>query len=199
MPLESQSLHALRQTVLLGTLRRSKIFGALSADDLQQVADGCVFKTLEKGATLFREGDPAEGFYILQTGSIKVYRLTPDGREQIIHVFRPLESFAETVLATQKTYPANAVALEGAQVILVQKRHFLDLLARKPQLALLMLASMSLHLKHLVTSLQDIKGRQIESRLATWLLQQDAVAGEDGMTPVITLGLSKKVLADSSA
>jgi CRP-like cAMP-binding protein len=70
-----------------------------------------------------------------------------------------------------EAYPANGVALESSKVILVQRAGFRDLICRKPELSLHMLASMSLHLKHLVQTLQDYKGRQIEGRLADWLMR----------------------------
>jgi CRP-like cAMP-binding protein len=169
MPGVNESLAVLRRTALISTLRRSRMFADLSSENLESVAEVCALKSLEKGEMLFREGDKAEGFYVLQTGAISVFKLTPDGREQIICVFRPPESFAEVTLATVEAYPANAVALENSKVIVVQRSGFRDLICRKPELSLHMLASMSLHLKHLVQTLQDYKGRQIEVRLADWL------------------------------
>jgi len=187
-------LNELRQTALVATLRRSRMFADLPKEDLQAVAEGCTTRTLEKGEVLFREGEKAEGFYVMQTGAISIYRLTPDGREQIICVFRPPESFAEVTLATVESYPANAVALESSQVIRVKRDRFRDLVCRKPELALHMLGSMSLHLKHLVQSLQDIKGRQMEGRLADWLLRQSPAASA-GCPAVFTLPMTKRVLA----
>jgi CRP-like cAMP-binding protein len=190
MPGVNESLAVLRRTALIGTLRRSRMFADLSSENLESVAEVCALKSLEKGEMLFREGDKAEGFYVLQTGAISVFKLTPDGREQIICVFRPPESFAEVTLATVEAYPANAVALENSKVIVVQRSGFRDLICRKPELSLHMLASMSLHLKHLVQTLQDYKGRQIEVRLADWLLK-NAPAG----AAAFDLPVTKKNLA----
>jgi CRP/FNR family transcriptional regulator, dissimilatory nitrate respiration regulator len=190
MPASSDSLQALRRTALMGTLRQSRMFADLSSENLAAVADVCSLKSLQKGEMLFREGDKAEGFYVLQTGAISVFKVTSDGREQIICVFRPPESFAEVTLATVEAYPANGVALEDSKVILVQRAGFRDLIHRKPELSLHMLASMSLHLKHLVQTLQDYKGRQIEGRLADWLLRH-VPAGETSLE----LPVTKKNLA----
>jgi CRP-like cAMP-binding protein len=186
-------LNSLRKTALIATLRKSRMFSDLAAADLEAIAEGCRLRTLEKDEVLFREGDKADGFYVVQTGQISIFRLTPDGREQIICVFRAPESFAEVTLATLETYPANAMALESSQVIVINKTHFRDLVCKKPELALHMLASMSLHLKHLVQSLHDIKGRQIECRLADWLLQHAPA----GISPqdAFDLPVTKKVLA----
>lgn len=183
-----------RQAAIVATLRQTHMFADLSSDDINTVAEGCVIRKLSKGETLFREGQKADGFYIAQTGAINVFRLTPDGREQIICIFRAPESFAEVTLATIETYPANAVALESSQVILVKKSFFLELLMHKPKLTLHMIASMSLHLKHLVQTIQDIKGRQIEYRLADWLLRQ-VPEPIKGRPLIFTLPVSKKVLA----
>ncbi|MGC4074124.1 MAG: Crp/Fnr family transcriptional regulator [Nibricoccus sp.] len=190
---QTPDIGSFRKTALAATLRKSRMFAALPAADIETIAEGCTVRSLEKGETLFREGEKAAGFYVVQTGRISIYRVTPDGREQIICIFQPPESFAEVTLATVESYPANAAALEASQVILISKTHFRELVCRKPELALHMLASMSLHLKHLVQSLHDIKGRQIEGRLAEWLLQQSATAGTDKTS--FELPVSKKTLA----
>jgi CRP-like cAMP-binding protein len=190
MPVAPDSLPAFRRTALIGALRQCRMFADLSSENLEAVAVVCSLKNLEKGQMLFREGDKPEGFYVLQTGSINVFKVTPDGREQIICVFRPPESFAEAALVAVETYPANAVALEPSKVIVVQRTGFRDLLSRNPELSLHMLASMSVHLKHLVQTLQDYKGRQIEGRLADWLLRN---AADDD--PSFQLPVSKKNLA----
>lgn len=189
MPLPDD-VRALRRTALVATLRRTRMFADLSRDDIEAVAEACTTRTLEKGQMLFHEGDKGEGFYIVQTGAISVFKLTPDGREQIICVFRAPESFAEATLATVEVYPANAIALEPSQLILVQRAQFLDLIRRKPELSLQMLGSMSLHLKHLVQTLQDYKGRQIEGRLVDWLLRHTPEGAA-----VLELPVTKKNLA----
>jgi len=179
-----------RRTALIGTLRQTKLFADLSREDIEAVADACTIKSLEKDEMLFREGDKAEGFYVLQTGAISVFKITPDGREQIICVFRPPESFAEVTLATIEAYPANAVALEASRLVLVRRAPFRELVQRKPELALQMLGSMSLHLKHLVQTVQDIKGRQIEGRLVEWLLRNAPAGAESFELPVTKKNLA---------
>lgn len=169
------------------------MFSDLSSADIEAIADGCTVRTLAKDEVLFREGEKADGFYVAQSGRISIFRLTPDGREQIICVFEAPESFAEVAMATVETYPANAMALEPSQVILIHKTHFRELVCKKPELALHMLASMSLHLKYLVQTIHDIKGRQIEGRLADWLLRHCDANGIDAAP--FDLPVSKKVLA----
>lgn len=183
-----------RQIALSATLRQSRLFSGLSTDDLEAVAQVCSLRSLDKGETLFREGERSGGFYLVHSGSVSIYRLTPDGREQIICVFRVPDSFGEATLATLEVYPANAVALESSQVIQVSKSGFRALIRRNPDMSLHMLGAMSLHLRHLVESLQGLKGRQIEHRLAEWLLRQSPQAAM-GCPVDIELGMTKKVLA----
>jgi CRP/FNR family transcriptional regulator len=194
VPLDAAQRESLRHAAIAGVLRRCKLFADLPDAELVAVAQACTTRGLAKGEYLFREGEPAEGFYVVQSGVINVHRVTPDGREQVICLFRANESLAEATLVTNDTYPANAVATEPSQVIVVRRREFRDLIFQKPELALRMLSSMSLHLKHLVQLLQDLKGRQIEARLADWILRQSPAAAA-GCPAVLELPVSKKVLA----
>ncbi|WP_043588754.1 Crp/Fnr family transcriptional regulator [Geminisphaera colitermitum] len=193
--LHSATANPHRLTALIATLRQSRMFADLAPANLAAVAEGCSIKTLQKGEILFHEGEKADGFFVLQSGRISIFRLTPDGREQIICVFSPPESFAEVVLASAERYPANAMALEASQVIRVGKDHFRDLIRQNPELALHMLASMSIHLKHLMQSLHEIKGLQIESRLAAWLLEHSPADDGAGGPVSFVLPVSKKILA----
>lgn len=183
-----------RQTALLACLRQSRIFHDLPHEDIAAVAEGCELRTLQKGETLFREGEPTAGFFILQVGQIGVYFVTPEGRDQMFSVFRAPESFGEAALVSLETYPASAVALEYSRVVLVRKAHFTQLIARQPKLALQMLASMSQHLKELLRLLQNSRGRLIEARLAEWLIGQSPAAAA-GCPAVFVLPVAKKVLA----
>jgi len=190
----SDRITELRRIALIGTLRQCRLFSGLPEADLAGVADACSLRAFAKGEYLFHEGDKATGFYVVQTGVINAHRITPEGKEQIICLFRRHESFAEATLATLETYPANAVAVEPSQVLIVRKPEFKALILRNPDLALRMLASMSLHLRHLVETLEGLKGRQIEARLAVWLLQQRKGGHADG-PDVVELSVSKKILA----
>jgi len=183
-----------RLAAIVTTLRGCQLFAGLSAVDLTSIAQVTTAKNLEKGAYLFHEGDPAHGFYIVQRGSINVHRVNPVGKEQVIKVFRAGESFAEATLATPTGYPADARALEPSQVLLVQKAGFLSVLRRQPELALRMLASMSMHLRSLVGQLEDMTLKDVETRLANWLVKRCPDPASDKPV-VIELKTTKRMLA----
>jgi len=183
-----------KQAVTENTLRSCQLFVGLPATDIEAVASFALTKHLEKGDYLFREGDPAEGFYIVQRGGIKVHRVSAAGKEQVIHVFRPVESFAEAALASAGGYPADARATEASAVVLVPKRDFVALLRSRPELALRMLGSMSQHLRVIVGLLDDLSLKDTETRVANWLLKQCPQPLGSGSI-VIELDRTKRVLA----
>ena len=190
----ANKLMELKSAAITNTLRNCQLFVGLPQTDLAKIAAIVVVKSLEKGDYLFREGDAAAGFYVVQRGAVNVHRVGQGGKEQVIHIFRINESFAEVALATPTGYPADARAIEPTQVLLVQKAGMLDLLKRQPELGLRMLASMSGHLRVLVGQIEDLAARDVETRLANWLVKRCPNSQSD--TPVkIELTMTKRVLA----
>jgi CRP-like cAMP-binding protein len=190
----STALAEFKNIGVINTLRSCQLFTGLPPKDLQDIAEVTVIKSLSKGDYLFREGDPASGFYVIQRGSVNVHRVNAAGKEQIIHIFRTGESFAEVALASEKGYPADAVALEPSQVLLVQKNGILALLRRQPGLALRMLGSMSSHLRVLVGQLEDLTLKDVETRLANWLVKR-CPNPQSEQSVRIELTMTKRVLA----
>jgi len=188
------SIADLRQIALGSSLRRCQLFAGLPPNDLDAIIAITIVKSFEKGEYVFHEGAPSHGFYVVQKGAINVHRVNATGKEQVIHVFREGESFAEATLATESGYPADARALESSQVLLVQKAGFLALLRRQPELALRILSSMGLHLRVLVAQIEDLTLKDVETRLANWLVKR--CPNPDGQQPVtIQLKSTKRVLA----
>lgn len=184
----------LKQIAVVNSLRSCQLFTGLPPTDLQKIADVCVIKPLEKDDYLFHEGDPAHGFYVVQRGAVNVHRVNAAGKEQVIHVFRAGDSFAEVALASETGYPADARAVESSQVLLVQKDGILTLLRRQPELALRMLGSMSSHLRVLVGQLEDLTLKDVETRLANWLVKRCPDPRSE--TPFrVQLTMSKRMLA----
>jgi CRP-like cAMP-binding protein len=190
----STDLTQLKSVVLINTLRSCQLFTGLPVADLQAIVEVSILKNLEKGAYLFHEGDSALGFYVVQRGAVNVHRVSATGKEQGIHVFRTGDSFAEVALASESGYPADARAVESSQVLLVQKSGILALLQRQPQLALRMLGSMSSHLRVLVGQLEDLTLRDVETRLANWLIKRCPNPTSD-LPASIELTMTKRTLA----
>jgi CRP/FNR family transcriptional regulator len=189
-----KSLLTLKQAAIASTMRTCQLFVGLPPSDLEQIVAITLVRSLERGDYLFHEGEPSSGFYIVQKGAINVHRVNAAGKEQVIHVFRAGESFAEATLATDSGYPADARAIEPSQVLLVQKSDFIQVLKHHPELALRMLGMMSLHLRTLVGQLEDLTLKDVETRLANWLVKRcPSPAAKEPVT--IDLSTSKRMLA----
>ena len=188
------TLSELKTFAITNTLRSCQLFTGLPQADLENIAAVTVVKSLAKDDYLFHENDVATGFYVVQRGAVNIHRVTAAGKEQVIHVFRTGDSFAEVALAAPTGYPADARALENTQVLLVQKDGILALLKRQPELALRMLGSMSSHLRVLVGQIEDLTVKDVETRLANWLVKR--CPNPQGEAPVkIELKTTKRVLA----
>jgi CRP-like cAMP-binding protein len=181
----------LKLTGLVSSLRCCQLFTGLSAEDLAAIAGFTQVLRLTKDDYLFHEGESSRGLYVVQSGAINVHRVSAVGKEQVIHVFRAGESFAEAALAAPTGYPANARAVESSAVLLIPKAPILELIGRRPDLALRMLGSMSSHLRVLVGALDDLTLKDVETRLLNWLVKHHRTA----KAGTIQLPGTKRVLA----
>lgn len=183
------------QTALnLGTLRSCALFTGMPPEDLKAFAQMARGISLQKGEYLFREGTASKGFFVVREGIINVHRVNALGKEQVIHFFRPGESFAEISLASETGYPADAKAVADSEVLLLPKNSVLELLRKNPALSLMVLGSMSQHLRVLVGALEDLTLKDMETRLLNWLLKK-CVPPLESTPQVIDLGMTKGVLA----
>ncbi|MFU8848720.1 MAG: Crp/Fnr family transcriptional regulator [Opitutales bacterium] len=192
----SQTLSPAQTTMVVQTLRRTPMFADIGGPALENLATGCHLRKAPKGTYLFHEGENASGFFVVHTGAVNVHRVTEEGREQVIRVFYPGESFGEVVLVGDKSYPASAKTTEESQIIVIPTDFFRREIHRDPDLAMRILASMSLHLRYLIETVESLKLQQAESRVVQWLLRQLEENGLlDQPKPEFTLPLAKHLLA----
>ena len=182
----------IRRAALASDLRRTAIFGGLAEEEVSKIAEYAQRQSLEKDAILFKEGEAVRGFFILTKGLIKAYRIGENGREQVIHLVHPGQSFAEPAIAGLPGYPAHTKALEKSELILIPAKEFLDHLHTHPALSMLILSSLSRHLHELVTTIESYKLRDVETRFLHWLIHR-CPSGE--ANPTFRLSTSKGTLA----
>jgi CRP/FNR family transcriptional regulator, dissimilatory nitrate respiration regulator len=183
----------LNHLVIANSLVRSRIFAGLPPADVAEISSFSTVRNLDKSEYLFREGDPCEGFFVVQRGVINVHRVSAAGKVQVIHVFHSGDSFAEAALISREGYPASARALTPSAVILIPKAEFVALLRKRPELALRMLASMSQHLRRIVALLDDLTLKNAEARCIHWLLRHCPVPYEESCE--IELEHPKRIVA----
>ena len=177
-------------------LRKTPLFATLPDDDLRRVADLAVSRRFSRKEAIFREGDRADGFFIVSSGKVKVFKLSGEGKEQILHILEAGQTFAEAVIFEGGGYPAHAETLTDAELLFLPKRPFVDLLERHPNVAIRMLASLSRWLKRMTDLVESLSLKDVETRLVFYLSEELKGRGiplTDGAE--LELAIGKNVLA----
>jgi CRP-like cAMP-binding protein len=147
------------------------LFSAMPYDTAQSLIGGQGARAYEKGSVLFQQGTPAEFFYVILEGWVKIYRITPDGTETVVGVFRKGETFAEAAIFLGGRYPVSAEVVTDSRLLAIDGERFRRRIRQEPDLALAMLASSSQHLKFLVEHIEQIKVLDAQQRVADFLLR----------------------------
>jgi len=152
-------------------LKKSLLFSGLDEVNLVEVASIATRRSIAKGETLFVEGEPANGFYLLARGGMKLCKLSPDGREKVLHFVHPGETFAEAAFFGDGRYPAEARAVEAGELLNFPKEAFMGLLERNPQFSLNLIISLSLSLRRFARQIEELSFAEVPARLAAYLLE----------------------------
>lgn len=166
----------------------------LSETDRVRVIEAGALVRLKRNEALFHEGERAEAIFVLLEGRMKLVRYSEKGRELLIHLVKPGQSFAEAALFGAGTYPATAEAVEKSRCWRLPRENLVGLLQTRPELGLAMLASMALWTRRLAGKLQLLTQRRVEERLAVFLFSRTGgVMPSPGET--IQLGAPKHLVA----
>lgn len=149
---------------------------------------------------MFKQGSEAIGFFIVKTGRVKIFKISPNGKEQILNIFEPGENFAEVAALDGHPFPASASAMEPTELLFFPRTEFLNLLYSQPDIAINMLISLSQHLRHLAGVIEELSFKDVPQRLAAYLLNLfDARVKESSGRPVsplvVALDTTKSQLA----
>ena len=155
----------------LQTLKKSLLFAGLDEEYLQQVAAISHRRSFIKGETIFAEGDTATGFFLLAKGGIKLCKVSPDGREKVLHFVHPGETFAEAAFFGDGRYPAEARGVETGELLIFPKDGFMGLLERNPQFSLNLIISLSLLLRRFARQIEELSFAEVPNRLAAYLIE----------------------------
>jgi CRP-like cAMP-binding protein len=178
------------------TLREIPMFSELTGEQLEEVAAQSSQISLKKHLQLFMEGEKYRGFYILLEGSIKVFRISNEGRETIIHLVKPKQVFADIPLFEGTDYPVSAEALIDSVLIFFNAGDFTALLEKNPQISLKMLAGFAKRMKSLTQKIEELSSKEVTSRLAKFILQEINSSGTGNLPePFIKLSVSKTAVA----
>ncbi|MBW2040181.1 MAG: Crp/Fnr family transcriptional regulator [Deltaproteobacteria bacterium] len=145
-------------------------FEGLPREQHEDLARIVVDRSYKRGQIIFSEGDVGAGFYVVISGRVKIFKLSPDGKEQILHIFGPGEPFGEVSVFAGQRFPAHAEALEQSRVFFFPRDAFVELIKKDSSLALNMLAVLSRRLRRFTLLIEDLSLKEVPGRLAAYLL-----------------------------
>lgn len=168
------------------------LFQGLSEKQLSEIVGIVIDQKYARGESIFSDGDEVRGFFVLLSGRLKIFKLSPDGKEQILHFVEPGDPFAEVALFAGSRYPAHAEALHESRVIFFPRAAFKKLIKKDPDLAMNMLTILSRRLKYFARLVEDLSLKEVPQRLAAYLLY---LSGTDRNNSPVDLDISKGQLA----
>ncbi len=176
----------------LNVIAAIPIFNGLPDDQIDAIERIAVTKKINKGEVIFSEGDAGHGFFVIAEGRVKIFKVSAEGKEHILHIYGPGQPFGEVPVFAGQKFPANAQALEKTRALFLPRSAIVDLVAANPSLALNMLAVMSQKLRQFTIQIENLSLKEIPARLASYLIY---LANEQETDKVVNLNISKGQLA----
>ena len=173
-------------------IARIALFEGLPQEQLDELSRIVVEQGFKKGQSLFADGMKAAGMYGIISGKVKIYKMSLEGKEQILHIFGEGEFFGEVPVFAGGNYPAHAEALEDSRFLFFPRAELVRLIQREPSLAMNMLAILSLRLRRFTHLIEDLSLKEVPGRLAAYLLY---MSDRDGGSSRLELDITKGQLA----
>ena len=173
-------------------LKTSPFFSGLSDDDIEALMGIARVRESSRGELLFSDGEKAVGFFVVLDGKVKVYKLSPEGKERILHIIHPGGTFAEAAIFADGLYPAYAEPLQTSKLLFLPKEGFLNLLMDNGRISINMIAGLSKFLRQFANQIEDLTFKDVPSRLARYLMVLS-----EGVKESVELPISKSQLASN--
>lgn len=178
------------------TLRDIPFFSELEINQLRLIASISKVVKYRKNTIIFLSGEAYKGFYIALKGTIKIYKISPSGKETILHIVRPFNVFADVPLFEGKDYPVNAQALEDSLLLFIPREEFVHLLEGNVNICLKMLAGFAKRMKYLTHRVDEMSNKEVTNRLAEYLVEEIEKSGKaNQIEPILRLHVSKSTIA----
>jgi CRP-like cAMP-binding protein len=164
------------------------LFKGLPKEQLDEVVNSMADQTFDRGQTVLSEGEAAEGFFVLVQGKVKIFKLSTEGKEQILHFVGQGESFGEVPMFSGGRFPASAETTEKSRIFFFPRAAFLNLIGTDPTLAMNMLADLSKRLRQMTRLVEELSLKEVPSRLAAYILYLSSENESDDVGLDITKG-----------
>jgi len=182
----------------LNNLKKIPIFSSLNDDEIKEILPYSIKETFKKKQEIFSEGDSSDWFYILISGKVKITKMSYDGKEIILELISPLNFFGGLAVLKGFPYPANAIAMEDAEVIKISRHDILSIIDRFPNVMYDITSNLGDRIKEFHETLKNIALERVESRIASLLLKLADKIGEkrDNKKILINMRLTKQDIAE---
>ena len=170
------------------------LFNGLPPDQLDAIKNIAVEKKINKGEMVVSEGDEGQGFFVIAEGRIKVFKVSAEGKEQILHIFEPGQPFGEVPVFAGQRFPANAQAIDKAKLWFFPRAAIVELITANPSLALNMLSEMSRKLRLFAVQIENLSLKEMPARLASYLIHLADEQGQEELTLKISKGQLASIL-----
>jgi len=177
---------------IIDIISQAPLFSGLPEDQLIKIRQIAIDKFYDKDKTIFLEGDDCNGFYIVAAGKVKIYKVSFEGKEHILHIYGPGNPFGEVPVFSGQKFPANAQTILKSHLLFFPRTAFVDLISNNPSLSLNMLAVLSMRLRQFTVQIENLSLKEVPGRLASYLIY---LADEQKTGNLVSLTISKGQLA----
>ena len=179
---------------ILKRMRELDLFRGVPVEKLQVLAERSRYRLYKAGELFIGETDPAHAFYVVITGQIKLYKSSPEGKEQTLYLLRPGDPFGMCTAFAIDSFPANAMALEASGILMIPGPAMEAIAMEEPRLLLNIIRIISDRLRESMTLIESLSLKEIPQRLAAFLLHGLKREGAKG-TNRLVLTITQRELA----
>jgi CRP/FNR family transcriptional regulator len=173
-------------------LSEIQLFSGLPTRQIEELSGISISRQYRKGEIVFSEGDDGNGFYIVREGRLKVSKISPEGKEKILHIFGPGQPVGEVPVFIGENFPASAEAIENCRLLFFPRDAFARLIERHPSLSMNMLGILSRRLRDFSSQIEQLSLKEVPGRLASYLVD---LSREQNKEDIVELNVSKTQLA----
>ena len=153
-------------------------FSGMDSEILETVRQTIFDRKFDRGEIILLEGEPAESLFFVGSGAVKIFKTSPDGKEQILSIVRPGESFSDVSVFDGGANPASAQAMGQVLLYGISRKNVQDLLKKHPEVALNVVKVMATRVRQLMSLVEDLSFRHVIGRVAKILLEYASDAAE---------------------
>ena len=164
----------------LQSIRRIDFFSGLSADELTLVASMSHVVCKAHGAVIYMQGDPADSFYLIARGRVKLSLLSSQAKEIILEIVEPGGIFGELALVDDSPHVTTAEALDEVQLYVIKERNFKSIMASHPEFTLRVAKNVGLRFRKIERKISDLLNKDVSARIIDLLVEISTTHSNDG-------------------